>query len=53
MIKQYKNSKAMQKLQPEMKKFGEKYKEDPRKQQEEMMKLYQTHQVNPLPVVCR
>nr|WP_027086760.1 YidC/Oxa1 family membrane protein insertase [Cohnella panacarvi] len=48
MIKQYKNTKAMQALQPEMKKIREKYKEDPKKQQEEMMKLYQTHQVNPL-----
>lgn len=48
MIKQYKNTKAMQKLQPEMKQIREKYKDDPRKQQEEMMKLYQTHQVNPL-----
>ncbi len=47
-IKQYKNSKAMQKLQPEMMKLREKYKDDPRKQQEEMMKLYQEHQVNPL-----
>jgi YidC/Oxa1 family membrane protein insertase len=48
MIKQYKNTKAMQVLQPEMKQIREKYKEDPRKQQEETMKLYQTHQVNPL-----
>lgn len=48
MIKQYNNTKAMQKLQPEMIKIREKYKDDPRKQQEEMMKLYQTHQVNPL-----
>lgn len=48
MIKQYKNTKAMQALQPEMKQIREKYKDDPRKQQEEMMKLYQTHQVNPL-----
>ncbi|WP_439647934.1 YidC/Oxa1 family membrane protein insertase [Cohnella mopanensis] len=48
MIKQYKNTKAMQALQPEMKKLREKYKDDPKKQQEEMMKLYQTHQVNPL-----
>nr|WP_245347487.1 YidC/Oxa1 family membrane protein insertase [Cohnella lubricantis] len=47
-IKQFKNSKAMQKLQPEMAKIREKHKEDPRKQQEEMMKLYQEHQVNPL-----
>jgi YidC/Oxa1 family membrane protein insertase len=48
MIKQYKNTKAMQALQPEMKKIREKYKDDPKKQQEETMKLYQTHQVNPL-----
>ncbi len=48
MIKQYKNTQAMQKLQPEMLKIREKYKDDPRKQQEEMMKLYQTNQVNPL-----
>jgi len=48
MIKQYKNTKAMQALQPEMQKLREKFKDDPRKQQEEMMKLYQTHQVNPL-----
>jgi YidC/Oxa1 family membrane protein insertase len=48
MIKQYQNTKAMQKLQPEMKLIREKYKDEPRKQQEEMMKLYQTHQVNPL-----
>lgn len=48
MIKQYKNTQAMQKLQPEMMKIREKYKDDPRRQQEEMMKLYQQHQVNPL-----
>jgi len=48
MIKQYKNTKAMQALQPEMKLIREKYKDDPKKQQEEMMKLYQTNQVNPL-----
>ncbi|RED52695.1 YidC/Oxa1 family membrane protein insertase [Cohnella lupini] len=48
MIKQYKNTKAMQALQPEMKKVREKFKDDPKQQQAEMMKLYQTHQVNPL-----
>ena len=48
MIKQYKNTQAMQKLQPEMLKIREKYKDDPRRQQEELMKLYQMHQVNPL-----
>nr|WP_233566975.1 YidC/Oxa1 family membrane protein insertase [Cohnella endophytica] len=48
MIKQYKNTQAMKVLQPEMKRVREKFKDDPKKQQEEMMKLYQTHQVNPL-----
>lgn len=48
MIKQFKNTKAMQALQPEMKKIREKFKDDPKQQQEEMMKLYQTNQVNPL-----
>lgn len=48
MIKQYKNTKAMQALQPEMVKIREKHKDNPQKQQEEMMKLYQTNQVNPL-----
>jgi YidC/Oxa1 family membrane protein insertase len=48
MIKQFKNTKAMQALQPEMKQVREKYKDDPKKQQEEMMKLYQTNKVNPL-----
>jgi YidC/Oxa1 family membrane protein insertase len=48
MIKQYKSTQAMQKLQPELMKIREKYKDDPRRQQEEMMKLYAEHQVNPL-----
>lgn len=47
-IKQYRSSRAMQALQPEMKKIREKYKDNTQKQQEEMMKLYQQHGVNPL-----
>ncbi len=47
-LKQYRSSKAMQALQPEMKKIKEKYKDNPQKQQEETMKLFQQHQVNPL-----
>lgn len=47
-LKQYRSSKAMQALQPEMKKIKDKYKDDPKKQQEETMKLFQQHQVNPL-----
>ncbi|NIK79296.1 YidC/Oxa1 family membrane protein insertase [Paenibacillus castaneae] len=47
-LKQYRSSKAMQKLQPEMAEIKKKYKDDPKKQQEETMKLFQTHQVNPM-----
>jgi YidC/Oxa1 family membrane protein insertase len=39
---------AMQRLQPEMKKLQAKYKGDRQKLNEEMMKLYQEHKVNPL-----
>lgn len=47
-IKQYRSSKQMQALQPELKKLKEKYKDDTKKQQEETMKLFQTNGVNPL-----
>jgi len=47
-LKQYRSSKAMQAIQPEMKKIKDKYKDDPKKQQEETMKLFQKHGVNPL-----
>ncbi|WP_274654939.1 YidC/Oxa1 family membrane protein insertase [Paenibacillus humicola] len=47
-LKQYKSSKAMQALQPELAKIKEKHKDNPQKQQEETMKLFQQNQVNPL-----
>lgn len=47
-LKQYRSSKQMQALQPELKKLKEKYKNDTKKQQEETMKLFQTNGVNPL-----
>lgn len=47
-LKQYRSTKAMQALQPELKKIKDKYKDDTRKQQEETMKLFQQHGVNPL-----
>jgi len=47
-LKQYRSTKAMQKLQPELKKLKEKYKDDTKKQQEETMKLFQQNNVNPL-----
>jgi YidC/Oxa1 family membrane protein insertase len=42
-----KSMKAMQKLQPEMAKLREKYKNDKEKLNQEMMTLYRVHKVNP------
>lgn len=47
-LKQYRSSKAMQAIQPEIKKIQEKYKNNPQKVQEETMKLFMQHQINPL-----
>lgn len=47
-LKQYRSSKAMQALQPELAEIKKKHKDNPQKQQEETMKLFQQHQVNPL-----
>jgi len=47
-LKQYKSSKQMQAIQPQLKEIREKYATDPKKQQEETMKLFQQHGVNPL-----
>ena len=47
-VKQVKSMKAMQELQPKMKKLQEKYKNDPKRLQLEMGNLYKTAGVNPL-----
>ena len=44
----YKSMKRMQILQPEMKALQEKYKDDPTRQQKELMELYRKHKVNPM-----
>jgi YidC/Oxa1 family membrane protein insertase len=46
--KQQQSTRAMQKLQPEIMKIREKYKNDPQKMNQEMMLLYQKHGVNPM-----
>ena len=46
--KSYGSMKAMQKLQPEMQKIREKFKNDKERLNREMMELYKTHRVNPL-----
>lgn len=48
MITQIKSTKAMQQLQPEIKAIRDKYKDNSQKIQEETMKLFQKHNVNPL-----
>lgn len=47
-IKQTRSQVAMTEIQPEVKKLQEKYKNDPQKQQQEMMKLYKEKGVNPM-----
>jgi YidC/Oxa1 family membrane protein insertase len=47
-VKQIRSMAAMQKLQPELKRLQTKYKTDRQKLNEEMMKLYREHGVNPL-----
>lgn len=47
-IRQMKSQVKMQEVQPELKKLQEKYKNDPQKSQQEMMKLYKEKGVNPM-----
>ena len=46
--KSYKSMKEMQALQPLMSEINEKYKNDAQKKQQEVMKLYKEHGINPL-----
>jgi len=46
--KSYSSMKSMQKLQPEMQKLRDKFKNDKERLNKEMMALYKTHRVNPL-----
>ena len=45
--KQYKSAQQMQMIQPQIKELQKKYKSDRGKLQEETMKLYSEHRVNP------
>jgi YidC/Oxa1 family membrane protein insertase len=47
-FRQVRSMQAMQRLAPEMKRIQERYKEDKQRQQQELMKFYQEHGVNPL-----
>src|SRR3712207_5480163 len=46
-LKQVKSMRALQQIAPLMKEVQTKYKDDKQRQQQEMMKLYQEHKVNP------
>ena len=46
--KQYESVTKMKKVQPQMEELRKKYKDDPAKQQQELMALYQREKVNPL-----
>jgi YidC/Oxa1 family membrane protein insertase len=45
--KQVKSQQEMQRIQPELKRIQTKYKSEPQKRNEELMKLYKEHNVNP------
>ncbi|MWV46163.1 membrane protein insertase YidC [Paenibacillus sp. HJL G12] len=47
-IKQVRSSRAMQAIQPELAKIKEKHKDNPEKQQQETMRLFQENKVNPM-----
>ncbi|QJC54102.1 membrane protein insertase YidC [Paenibacillus albicereus] len=47
-LKQYRSSKAMQAIQPELQEIRKKFADNPQKQQEETMKLFQQNKVNPM-----
>ncbi|HUK83855.1 MAG TPA: membrane protein insertase YidC [Verrucomicrobiae bacterium] len=46
--KSIKSMKEMQKFQPQVQKLKEKYKDDPQRLNQETMKLYREHKINPL-----
>jgi YidC/Oxa1 family membrane protein insertase len=46
-LKQVTSMRALQQIAPQMKEVQNKYKDDKQRQQQEMMKLYQEHKVNP------
>jgi YidC/Oxa1 family membrane protein insertase len=56
-LKQFKSMQALQRFAPEIKKVQERYKDDKQRQQQELMKFYQEHQINPfascLPLVLQ
>ncbi len=56
-VKTYKSMQGLQRIAPELKKLQEKYKDDKQRLQQETMRFYQQHKVNPfascLPIVAQ
>ena len=56
-FKQYRSMQGLQRIAPELKKLQEKYKDDKQRLQQETMKFYQQHKVNPfascLPILAQ
>jgi YidC/Oxa1 family membrane protein insertase len=56
-VKQFRSMQALQRIAPQLKQLQEKYKEDKQRLQQETMKFYQEHKVNPfascLPLVAQ
>jgi YidC/Oxa1 family membrane protein insertase len=46
-VKQFRSMQALQRIAPELKKLQERYKDDKQRLQQETMKFYQEHKVNP------
>jgi YidC/Oxa1 family membrane protein insertase len=46
-IKQFRSTAKISEIQPQLKKIQDKYKNDPQKLNQEMMKLYQENKINP------
>ncbi len=47
-FRQFRSMQEMQRLAPEINKLKERYKDDKQRQQQEIMKFYQEHKINPL-----
>jgi len=56
-VKQFRSMRALQRLAPQLKELQTKYKDDPQRRNQETMKFYQEHKVNPfascLPLVAQ
>ena len=49
-VKQMKSTQGMQEVQPKMAEIQKKYKNNPEKMNQEVMKLYQEYEINPKPI---